>query len=631
MKKININIRNYWIGILFFITFPFYSQSVESTLWGPNGVNWNPAGRLPDFSYAGYKSSESPLPNVAVISNLNTTTALPNDDIDDTAALQGLINAQSSLPLNSRGAVIIPAGRWIIDNQLNLNIAGVVLRGEVDVDGKPISEFYFPNPSAADNQYHINMNGTLSITKLANVSTNVDQGQTIIPLSYTTAATFSTGDFVQLTLDDNASTRSLSSYLHGDLDMIGATAITTTSVYNNLFYFYAKVISVTASSITLDRPIPVKIQTDWFPTLNKFNVNASTTEMGIENLIMSSPNNTLYVHGTGPEPRYKYLKMTQIVNCWVKNVVIKDSEDGIRIDTRSCFNTIKGITFKQDIVNNTAPPAFEPSSSFVRRFQQNGKAGHHPIWIFNAHFNLVEDFKFEDVYWHELSVEGAAAYNVFRNGSGVAMAFDNHRLIPYSNLWTNINIGRPERMWWNSGSNSGTTFRGPNSGFRTTYWGISYTAVSPGLPLPNASIDGFGFLNCIGVPGATKQSSPVDKVNSQLIEINGTDETVAQPDLFIAQLNRRLGNLSVNENLKEVSLIKLYPSSISKGESLNIARQDSDKAILSIFDIQGHLLYEMSSSEKNIVIKELDFSSGMYFLKIKTDTSSGKVLKFFIN
>jgi hypothetical protein len=174
--------------------------------------------------------------------------------------------------------------------------------------------------------------------------------------------------------------------------------------------------------------------------------------------------------------------------------------------------------------------------------KQKAGGGHHPLEVFQGYYNLFEDFEFKEIHWHELTVEGVAAFNVFRKGKGVAIAFDNHRNAPYANLWTNIDIGRPERMWWNSGSNQigvAGRERGPHCGFRNTYWNITYKNVVPDIEIEPADTDGFSYLNYIGVEGARKQSSPVDKVDSQLVEVSGVGERIAQPDLFLAQLERR--------------------------------------------------------------------------------------------
>ena len=41
------------------------SSAETSELWGTNGELWNPGGRLPDFSYAGYHCGEAAIPHVA--------------------------------------------------------------------------------------------------------------------------------------------------------------------------------------------------------------------------------------------------------------------------------------------------------------------------------------------------------------------------------------------------------------------------------------------------------------------------------------------------------------------------------------------------------------------------------------
>ncbi len=116
------------------------------------------------------------------------------------------------------------------------------------------------------------------------------------------------------------------------------------------------------------------------------------------------------------------------------------------------------------------------STDYGYRKTQVG-TGHHPLYFLSSFYNLVENFVFENIYWHEIGVEDHAHMNVYRNGKGVALAFDNHKLLPYSNLWTNIDTG-VARIFWNSGLNdldaSGKDRRGVNAGIRNTYWNINF-------------------------------------------------------------------------------------------------------------------------------------------------------------
>ena len=57
------------LTLFFLVTFPLSvitmtGQSVEhSQLWGKEGEHWTPQGRLPDWSWAGYRHGERPLPD----------------------------------------------------------------------------------------------------------------------------------------------------------------------------------------------------------------------------------------------------------------------------------------------------------------------------------------------------------------------------------------------------------------------------------------------------------------------------------------------------------------------------------------------------------------------------------------
>ena len=43
-----------------------------SSLWGIGGESWKPAGRLPDFSYAGYHAGEAKIPTARATLNFKT-------------------------------------------------------------------------------------------------------------------------------------------------------------------------------------------------------------------------------------------------------------------------------------------------------------------------------------------------------------------------------------------------------------------------------------------------------------------------------------------------------------------------------------------------------------------------------
>src|SRR5882762_4305457 len=99
------------------------AQAETSQLWGKSGELWTPAGRLPDFSHAGYHAGVDPIPNVPVVANVMDFGARGDGHQDDTAAFLAAIKSAFL------GAVMIPPGRYKITGQLKMDKSNIVLRG----------------------------------------------------------------------------------------------------------------------------------------------------------------------------------------------------------------------------------------------------------------------------------------------------------------------------------------------------------------------------------------------------------------------------------------------------------------------------------------------------------------------
>lgn len=100
------------------------ADRVGSRLWGAAGEAWDPAGPLGDFSFAGCGCGERPLPQPPVVADVRQFGALGDGRADDTAAFRRAIAATAA------GAVLVPAGRYLIRDRLLLDRPGLVLRGE---------------------------------------------------------------------------------------------------------------------------------------------------------------------------------------------------------------------------------------------------------------------------------------------------------------------------------------------------------------------------------------------------------------------------------------------------------------------------------------------------------------------
>lgn len=109
-----------------------------SPLWGKNGERWN-KDTLPDFSYAGYLDSITPLPNLPRATNVKDFGAKGDGKTDDTAAFKRAIAATYS------GGIFIPKGKYVLSDRLMIQRSDVELVGESKDDTvllftKPLAE-----------------------------------------------------------------------------------------------------------------------------------------------------------------------------------------------------------------------------------------------------------------------------------------------------------------------------------------------------------------------------------------------------------------------------------------------------------------------------------------------------------
>lgn len=480
----------------------------HSELWGARGERWTASGRLPDFSYAGYRRGERPPPRVAQAANVKDFGAVGDGIADDTRAIQAAIDA------TGRGAVFVPAGRYKITDYIRIHKSNIVLRGA----GPAATVFWFPrgldeihprqgrtSTGSPASGYSFDggfvwVQGDYRAQRLAGITAVARRGD--VEVDVDTTAALAVGAEV-LVVAREAPDHSLKTHLYcGDPgDIRRGKQLDTKMVM--------RIVAVRGNRVRFDRPLRFATEAAWQPEIRSF--APSVTECGVEEIGFEFPANQY--RGHFKENGANAIELRQVTNCWVRNVAIHNGDFGINIV--ACGNTVDGVVITADE---------------ARGFPDGGvKActGHHAIQCKRAEDNLITGFDVRASYIHDLTVEHASG-NVYAKGRGSDLNFDHHKDTPYENLFTDLDCGKGGRVWRCGG---GASIGRQSAGWET-FWNIR--AAAPVAPPPK----GWGpvTMNFVGVFTKTPTS-----IGPEGIWWEAIPPADLQPkDLHAAQLARRL-------------------------------------------------------------------------------------------
>lgn len=478
----------------------------HSALWGERGERWTPASRLPDFSFAGYRCGEAPLPRVAAVANVRDFGAAGDGETDDTAAFRRAIEATAA------GAILIPEGRYLLSDILWIQKPGLVLRGE----GPDRTVLRFtteledvrPNPQATTGGRPTSgyswsggfvwFQGKIGAAPLASIVSEALRGDDTLTLAGTDADAVRPGQWIQLELRDDEQKSLLAHLYSGDPGDTGEIQKPIT------LRFASRVRAVDGTRLTLERPLRWDLRAAWSPRLLRF--EPALTECGIEELEIQFPVQPYAGHFT--ERGKNAIAMNGAVDCWIRNVRIRDCDSGVFLQG-SQFCSVEGLEFTGT------------------REATRGDTGHHGVLLGSD--CLLTDFRFDLKFIHDLTVTNLQSGNVFKNGSGRTLSFDHHKRAPFENLFCNMDVGDGAQLWRSGGGAE----LGRHCAARGTFW-----CIRSSRPLAEPP-RGFGpsSLNLVGFVSAT---DGVTESDGRWLEPIPPAEL--QPaDLHAAQLARRLG------------------------------------------------------------------------------------------
>lgn len=486
-------------------TFSFTAFSeTASELWGRQGEHWSHDSRLPDFSFAGYGYGEREIPQVDVVANVVDYGADGSDEADDSQAFLKAIEEAEN------GAILVPNGKYIITEILEITKPNLVLRGE----SKDGAVLYFPTPlqeirpnwgatTTGDKTSNYSWSGGFVWIRgdwrnqtLAEISAPAERGGFEIEVD--DVSSLEVGQWItvyQRDNDDNSLAYHLYSGDPGDTgNLKGRTRAELT----------ARIEDISGKHLTLNRALRFDIELRWNPVVQAF--NPSVMESGVENLTFEFPVTPYQGHFT--EMGFNPIAINNAAHCWARNLLFKHVDSGLFISGWFC--TIKDITFISE-----------------RETERSRKAtGHHGCTL-SGNDNLFTGFDIQTRFMHDMTATHGAG-NVFSNGRGVDICFDHHKRAPYENLFTNIDMGLGTRPWQCGGGAA----LGKNCGARGTFWNLRSERPMQYPP------DRFGPWSMNLVAVNTDQEAVTD-MDGKWFEVIPNNEIVPQ-NLHEAQLERRL-------------------------------------------------------------------------------------------
>jgi hypothetical protein len=489
-----------------------------SKLWGSHGELWDPRGRLPDFSYAGYHAGAKPIPTVPVSANVRDLGCKGDGKTDDSQCLQAAIDGMKGTAA-APAALLIPKGRYLLTRQILVRKSGVVLRGEGSGADGTILYWTKGLQTLTGQQYPWNwgVSGLLrfappvaaALAKTADhppssdlalgslistVAKEAKRGDNTLELA--NASALQPGQYVVLTLTDPPD-KSLSAHLHNNQ---GSDDLNQDMPLR----WVVQVDGLSGNAATLHQPLRFDVRAAWKPQVNAYR---PIEESGLEHIRFEYPDH-LYP-GHQEEVGYNTLGFEGALNCWA-----------VDITSRFCDNgpTLEELTKNCSVIGFTQLP--NSSLAF------NGLiSGHHGFsFNINSHDNLLQDFDFQAVFIHGVSVGYNASGNVARNGKAKDLNLDHHSRSPFENLYDNIDMGSASYPYLPISGAGGPVLR---SGARGTVWNVR-TSKGP-VPPPTFAYTQYNVI------GTTVSKETADREWEEII----SDLTPA--DLFQAQLEKRLG------------------------------------------------------------------------------------------
>jgi len=478
---------------------------------------------LPDFSYAGHRWGEQPLPNPSGRGiEGRDFGAVPDDGQDDTRAIQRAL--QEAMMIEGLVIVRFPSGRFIIRDILFVERSNFVLQGRGR--GESGTVLYFPRPMKEmpvpegyrkpleDGKSQFSWQGGVIWTRHLGAAKQREIGSLVAGrrgqhvIKTVGPVDVEPGDVVQIQwYNREGRDSSLLYHIYCATDLqFGKNLsrnpdrpVTTQEV---------TIEEVRGRTIRIKEPLLHDLRKDWTPTLNTVHF---LEEVGIEHLRITFPD--VEYAGHHNEDGFNGMYLTDLLHGWVRDVTIENADSGILSDAS------KNVTL-EDV-------------------EIAGRRGHYSIHFGNVYGMLAKDFNITAHTLHNPSFNTLSRGSVYTDGFVSVPQLDQHRGINHQNLFDNLSLRyyKPvDRLFQHGGS----SLWSPTAGAFNTFWNIRLNIRNvsrSGGPVKVGHIEEAPHARLVGVRG----NVPLMFDYSPDPYVEGTNEPgIAISSLYAYQLEKRL-------------------------------------------------------------------------------------------
>jgi hypothetical protein len=273
--------------------------------------------------------------------------------------------------------------------------------------------------------------------------------------------------------------------------------------------------AMNGTQITLDAPLSDSFDTSLITgAMVKYTFPGRISQVGLENLSVIAPAVNLPI----TSPQYNVLNMNAVLDVWVRNIQVQDTQNSFSIGNSSKHVTLEGISINHTIAHTgdgMADFSITGTEIFVDRCTSNG-SGSWPIVTQGEVTGPIVSLNFNSD-----QPSGISPHQRWATG-----------LLADNNQFPNSPNGTPGVSFSNRGTH------GSGQGWDMG-WGVAWNVTTPFFLVQDPP----GSHNwCIGCVGAPSTSLPGPGPQG-IIDSQGTHVTPAS--LYLEQLKERLGNAAI--------------------------------------------------------------------------------------